>query len=336
MALVNALVVVAALSAVAAALTIRSQDAGLRLAQRQAADQLTLHLQAATALAQRQIAAAAAQGMHHPGQDWARPRAGIEIDGSGGPALLGWQIDDLQGRFNVNWLAAPSPAPPENGNGGGGGPEAWRHRAEAALAILGSRHGNSPAADDRLAAAVRATAGGDPGIAEAGPGGAGLPPGPLPLPEPLLAAGGIDDPARLLPLLAALPADSALNVNTVHPEVLAALLPGVAPQAVAALLAAGRPFADVDAFRDGVLDRLVPPELSAHLTDDRLAVRSSWFEARLTAVAESPLARGWRRGGADDIAQGRRVILHAGQTPGGGRVVLSIPTMVPAAPAGDP
>ncbi len=56
--------------------------------------------------------------------------------------------------------------------------------------------------------------------------------------------------ARLAPFVTALPDDTAVNVNTASPEVLAALLDGIQPDALAALVADrnARPFATPDDF----------------------------------------------------------------------------------------
>lgn len=95
-ALVQALVIVAALAALALALVQRGEGATARLAGRLLADQAGLYLDSGLDLAREGLPS----GVVHRGQDWARPHEGIII----GDGILAWRIEDLQGRFNLGWI----------------------------------------------------------------------------------------------------------------------------------------------------------------------------------------------------------------------------------------
>jgi general secretion pathway protein K len=125
------------------------------------------------------------------------------------------------------------------------------------------------------------------------------PPKPIPeLDEPavrerrygeLLAVRGADpgSVARLLPMVGALDAPTAVNVNTAPPEVLAAVVGGLDATGTAALVAsrAQAPFANIADFRA----RLPRPDL---VVDETLIdVKSDWFEVTIEARQGDTLAR---------------------------------------------
>ena len=98
MALIQALLIVAALAAVAAALMLRAEHARERLDWRQQAEQATLYIGSAVSLLQVSLP----EGPVTLRQDWALAREGVVID----RGLLAWRIEDLTGRFNLNLLKA--------------------------------------------------------------------------------------------------------------------------------------------------------------------------------------------------------------------------------------
>lgn len=209
-ALINALVVVAALAAISAALLVRAQLAVERQALRGGTDQLAAYLDAGQAQALAELAInldqLGDQGLRL-GLAWEQPRE-VPID----RGRLAWRFEDLQGRFNLVWLASETE---------------WGDLARAAFVRLAAEQGLGRALTDRLLAAA-----GPDAAARAQALGAGAAPD-LPLNWPGLLAGvaraadgGPAALAPLWPLLAALPPEAGLNPATAPLPVLAALLPG--------------------------------------------------------------------------------------------------------------
>jgi general secretion pathway protein K len=137
----------------------------------------------------------------HAGEAWAVKVPPTPVE----EGEVSGEIADLSGRFNLNNLAP------------GGLPDA-RASGEfiRLLGQLGIDAGRATTLATRLQARLGQTASGG---------------GPLLHPEQLRQLAGFDAAlyARLQPLVAALPAPSAINVNTAPPEVLVALLPGLSP-----------------------------------------------------------------------------------------------------------
>ena len=105
----------------------------------------------------------------------------------------------------------------------------------------------------------------------------------------LLAVRGADPGsiARLLPMVGALDAPTAVNVNTAAPEVLAAVVGGLDATSAAVLVASRSqaPFANIADFRA----RLPRPDL---VVDETLIdVKSDWFEVTIEARQGDTLAR---------------------------------------------
>lgn len=205
MALIQALVIVAAIAAVSAALLLRAETGRARLQTRFQADQAALYLQGGASLVSEMLSALGREGVVHRRQDWARPRDGVLI----GEGVLAWQVDDLHGRFNVNSLDGEDPT---------------HLAARAAFLRLATDQGLSRRTAQRLADSL----GPDAAAREAAVTGD---PPPLPLADPRqLAPVARDEPvefARLLPYLAALPPNAKMNINTLQPPVLEALLPDI-------------------------------------------------------------------------------------------------------------
>ena len=100
--LLNALLLVAAFAAAAVYVLGRAEAARLRQAEQQGAGQLQLYLDGFEVLAMQVLHRDQQGGAVDTLTDiWAAPINGVTID----RGLLSGQISDLQGRFNVNWLA---------------------------------------------------------------------------------------------------------------------------------------------------------------------------------------------------------------------------------------
>ena len=265
--LVNALVLVAALSAVAVLLLARAESGRARLQAGLQADQLALALDAFDALAITLLAQDRSD-TDHPGEAWAR----VQAEQALARGAVSGRIEDLQGRFNVNWLADPDNA-------------AARTAFDRLLKIL--------VLPPRTGEAVRTAL--QPGGPQNRAAWARLDPPLDPVGGALLDAGqlaGIPGLAprsyqRLRPYITALPGGSRLNVNTAPPEVLAAFLPHLPPAALARLQTA-LPAASPEAFRAAAAEQGQPPEQSGEAAADRQAaeqtaehftVVSRWFRA---------------------------------------------------------
>ena len=215
--LVNALVLVAALAAVATLLLSRAEQGRSRLEAGLVADQLSLSLDGFDALA-LSLLARDSGASDHLREPWAKPRPPLAL----ARGEVAGQIQDLQGRFNINWLSQTDTP-----------------LAQAAFVRLLARLG-LPA---RIADDIRRFV--TPG-AELADRQRWLQRDPPldPVGGPLLSADQLADLpglsprayARLRPLITALPGDSRLNVNTAPPAVLASFLPDLSSAVLAQLL----------------------------------------------------------------------------------------------------
>lgn len=264
--LVNALVLVAALSMVALALLSRAEGGRVQMLAAGQAVQLELYLDAYEALA-RTLLNADPGAVDHMGEPWAREDVALPLD----RGEVAGQMRDLQALFNLNWLTNTEDV-------------ATREAFDRLL----ERQGVAPRVGEVIVAALGSGGAGQgaqriQGVAEDLPGGAILMLDQLPIPETALR--------RLRPHVVALPGDSQLNVNTISAQVLASFLPGVNPAALDALLFArkAQPFTSVDGFVE-LLTEAVGAELVDGLDTDRLSVGSAWFEARITAGLEGRTA----------------------------------------------
>lgn len=258
-ALINALVIVAALSALASGLMLRAGDSRARLLTGQELWQAMLYLDAAEPLAPLILAEDTAREapFDHPLEDWGRPRV-MEID----RGRVTTRLVDLQGRFNLNWLADPGDAAARRGF------ERLLARLDLppALAVAVADHLRPDGPRNTAAYAARSIP-----VTVAG--------GPVVLPEEIRLADGMtpDIWHRLAPFVAALPPDTALNVNTAPPEVLAALLPRASEAALARL---------IGMQRAGPLPDLRPVTALAGAAPGgftRFTLQSRWFEAGIAA-----------------------------------------------------
>jgi len=272
--LLNALVLVAAFAAVSVVVLQRAEATRQRQASLQDAVQMRLYLDAFEALVLTQLRRDQLGGsLDHLGEAWAAigdPRAPAMILDR---AEARGQVADLQGRFNVNWLANP-------------GDTVARDSFARLLVQLGlpSRLGGQiigfldPGGPANAAAYGRL----QPAVVPLG--------GPVQLLEQLQTVPGLSPRhyARLAPYLAALPGDSRLNLNTTSPEVLTSLLPGSNRGGLTQALASRsrQPFVSLEDFAARAALSLPEGGLPETI-EPRLAVGSGWFHATI-AVALGP------------------------------------------------
>jgi len=257
--LVNALVLVAALAAVALWLLSRAETGRIQTAENLQAIQLELYLDAYENLAITLLDSDPG-AVDHSSEAWARRDLELDLD----RGRVAGQIDDLAGRFNVNWLSNP-----EDTN------------RRTAFMLLATGLGVSVSSAETIIKTV--TPGGNRptnpkgGVPENPPGGPVLMVDQLPL--------SARDLALLRPYIAALPGDSRLNVNTASAPVLSSLLPGTNPAALNALLhdRQAQPFTSVQAFIDAVVRRL-GAATAAEIDENIISIGSAWFA--VTVMAE--------------------------------------------------
>lgn len=266
--LVNALILVAALAAAAVVVMARAEAGRARLQASQGADQLGAYLDAFEAQALHLIMRDDG-AVDHPGDAWARAQ-GVPVDLDRG--RVAGNIVDVQGLFNLNWLANPEDA-------------AARAAFDRLLRAIGAR--------PSLAADVIALL--EPGTPGNGAAYAALDPGLDPVTGPLLFMRQLEgvptlsdrDRAVLEPVAALAPGDSWLNLNTAAPRVVAAFFPGLSTEQMAALLSPRdtAPFQSGEAFL-----KAVETARGAALPEDfdrgRFSVGSVNFEVTATATLE--------------------------------------------------
>lgn len=286
--LVNALVLVAALAAVSVLLLSRSEAGRARLLSGAAAEQVTLNLDGFEALATT-ILARDLNATDHKGEAWAEPVPPVDLE----RGQISGQIQDLQGRFNVNWLANPEDI-----------------LAQQAFDRLLQTLAVSPQAGTAIRSFLQP--GGpsertqwrtqDPALDPVG--GAILSVDQLKA-IPSLTSRSFD---RLRPYITAIPGDALLNVNTVEREVLSAFLPQLPPAALSRILAARntRPFPSSDAFMiavglgaaeeegEAVEESEPDPTL---LSADRISVATDWFHIEASTRV-------------NDLTASRTTVLH--------------------------
>ncbi|MFZ7091509.1 type II secretion system minor pseudopilin GspK [Primorskyibacter sp. 2E233] len=295
--LVNALILVAALASVAAFLLARSEAGQARLQSGLGTDQLTLNLDAFDALAMTMLTQDTG-AIDHTGEAWAKPLPPVDL----ARGKVTGKLQDLQGRFNLNWLAIP-------GN----------TLADEAFDILLARLGIAPETGTAMRLFLR-------------PGGPSDRSRWLQLDPPLAPAGGaILDVSqlaqipgisernleRLAPYITALTGMTQLNVNTADAEILAAFFPDVPPAELARLIGQRQqePFPSSKAFliavglaeaeqaqrqpteevdEDGEPQTEAADEAAIRRTEAleaMISVGSEWFEVQSSAEYEGVTAR---------------------------------------------
>lgn len=208
----------------------------------------------------------------HLGEPWAYPLPRTPLENGS----IEGRIEDAQGRLNINNLATDG---------------ALGKEERACLARLFAQRGIAPGKLDAIAALVL-TVPASTGVQTIQ---APLPAQPLPVSlrpvrvAEIAAARGVTprDVAQLIPYLVAIPAATVLNVNTAPPEVLAAAIPGLSADALAALVEerARKPFATLADFRSRLPSGATIPN------ETTLGVGSSYFLVSVRARQGETLAQ---------------------------------------------
>lgn len=271
-ALLNALIMVAAISAVATGLMLRAQTSRARVEDLLIGQQAALHLDAAEMLIAPVLRAdwERDQGLDHLLEVWALERFRADMD----RAALAGQIADLQGRFNINSLS-----------------DAGDLAAAQSFERLLRRLGLPPGLGLEIAGFIQAR--GPVLIEDYAAREVPLRPSgePMETVEELRLVRGMTEAhlARLLPFVAALPPGTPLNVNTASDVVLGAVLPTANPANIARLIAdRGRqPFVSRTDFVTRAESLLHPRVIAqAQLPAGGLAVSTDWFEARFDVTLD--------------------------------------------------
>ncbi len=302
--LLNALVVVIAITAISAAVLVLTAEGRARLTAAQGDAQLALYLDAAETLIPQILETEWEEdGSDHLDEIWASGDLTVPID----RGVVSVRMTDLQGRLNANLLNIED------------------ERAEAEFRRLFEALGLPPALLDALRRYL--AEGGPPNVSAY-----------LTRRNPILPGGGIAalidqlkqvegmTPARfarLEPFVAVLPYEVSLNANTAPPEVLAAVMPEFGTPQIAQIVAerTGEPFASAVDFRLRMAD-LFGEEALQTLPLERMTARTSYFEARIRAEI-------------DGRALSRRVILHrSDKKDGKTRRLFSLPDMPALPPPG--
>jgi len=293
--LINALIIVAALSATAVFLLSRAETGRALLLSSQTASQRTAYLDAFQAYAILLINRDTVTGSaaDHAAEVWARTDLIVPVD----RGHVAGALRDMQAGFNINWLANPEDV-----------------KARAAFDRLLAQLGLSLRIGDTIVAHLRPF-GPDDDRAYAlatyptKPVG-----GALFISDQLAEIPGIsaEDRARLAEFITVLPSDALLNVNTAPGQVLSALLPELTSAQLNSLLAERRrvPFGSRDAFL-AALGRLSPSAVPKEADLPRFSIGSKWFEGTMTAELGGHLAR-------------RRIAIERRPLPEGARVAWSI------------
>jgi general secretion pathway protein K len=194
----------------------------------------------------------------HLGEPWAYPLPRTPLENGS----IEGGIEDAQGRLNINNLTAD---------------DARGKEERARLARLFAQRGIAPGVLGAIAAAVAPVPVNDDSQT------IGAAPSTKPLPTSLwpVRLGELADVrgvtgrnvTQMAPYVVALPAATVLNVNTAPPEVLAAAIPGLSSEALAALVAerGKKPFATLSDFRSRL------PSGAAIPNETTLGVSSSYF-----------------------------------------------------------
>lgn len=274
LALVNALVLVAALSAVAVLLLQLAQGARLRQAQTQEVVQAESYLNGLELLVigildtDRKGGAA-----DHLGEAWAKAGGSVPMDRGTGT----YDISDLQGKYSLNWLSGGD-------------------------ALFGE-----DAYGDLLAAAGLSEELGQSIRDFIGPNGPRNPQPYLQQTPAVLPRGGLQilpqlrqvvgmtpaSYARLDQMFTAVQTEGALNVNTAPAAVLAVALPDLSPSDIATLVEKRRqtPFTEAEALQLE-LARMLGEEKAEEFDFGPYGISSHWFAAKISVtLGQTRLAR---------------------------------------------
>ena len=270
--LVNALVLVAAMAAVAVFLLSRSETARVRLEQGQSSDQIGYYLDAFDALAITLLDSDTGN-VDHAGEAWAKADYNVPVD----RGQIAGQVTDMQGLFNLNWLTDPS-----------------NTRAQGAFDQLLTRTGISPQAGTAIVAFLRS---GGPQSRQAY----------ARLDPPLDPVGGAilmfeqlrdipqlraSDLEKLRRVATALPGSSTLNINTTTSQILAGFFPELTPTIVARILSVRQrtPFESTAEFVTA-LETALGEGLDDSFDESRFSVGSQWFRVDSAAQLKDHTAK---------------------------------------------
>jgi general secretion pathway protein K len=275
--LLNALILVAAISAIAAGLMLRAENSRTRISYLQGSAQAMLYLDAAELLVEPVLRGdwLRDQNVDYLSESWAAHPINAEVD----RGTVRGEMRDLQGLFNVNSLSDP---------GDGSAVQAFEHLLKSLdLPVVLARE---------IAAFTQPLGRADMKAYSA----RDLPIRPAlqrldDISELRLVQGMTSEIyARLLPYVWAGPTEVSVNVNTAPRAVLAAIYPAANGSNIDRLIAERNKayFADMADYNTR-LERAIPAAVLANARIPRggLGVSSQWFEARFTAELNETVLR---------------------------------------------
>lgn len=288
MAVISALLVVAAVSLIAAGMIDRQATRVRTLESEQARVQARWLLSGGMDWARATLRGEARRSsVTHNGQLWATPITDLRIseEGAARQAVFSGRAEDEQGKFNLQNLARDGQVLPEQVQALSRLLQSLRLPADLApriaerMARAQSRPASSKAEGESDAAQTDGNAGSgtDTGTPSPSGGRAGtaLAPGLRGI-DDLRGMRGLDESAltALTPYLTVLPTRTAINVNTAPAEVLATLSPALS-LSLAMSVADQRDRGQTFNNRADFINRLANPEIE--IGSDAVAVDSDWF-----------------------------------------------------------
>lgn len=276
-ALLNALVLVAAISAIATGLMLRAETSRTRISYMQGAAQAMLYLDAAELLVEPILRDdwKRDQNVDHLSEGWALRQINADVD----RGTLSGEMRDLQGLFNVNSLSNP---------GDGSAEQAFDHLFKSLDLPLVLAREIARFTQPEGTADMRAYAARD------------IPVRPAQqrlddISELRLVTGMTSEIyTQLLPYIWAGDPGLSVNVNTAPREVLAAFYPAANNSNIDRLIAERNKayFEDMTDYNTR-LQRAIPAAIldNARIPNGGLGVSSGWFEARFTAGLNDTVLR---------------------------------------------
>lgn len=289
--LLNALVIISVVAAIAATLIRSGLESTNRYELMLRSDQARVYARAAEALAAELLALdAKASEIDHLGERWAQDQGTMDIEG----AVLTGKLYDLQGRLNINTIVETVTV--TEGSGQGSNVRLSTPEYDLLRALIKNAGGAERLAP-RMAEWI------SPGV-EGLPGAAGDTPY-LRMDQPylrpasgLISAHDIRLVEGLKPFvfdaldrnITALPGETSLNVNTAPQEVIEAMMPGLSATQIERFLRDRQtsPFASRAEFETYIARILSPTALEA-LRQLDIDVKTNWF--LLETTVEHGLSR---------------------------------------------
>lgn len=288
MAVISALLVVAAVSLIAAGMIDRQATRVRTLESEQARVQARWLLSGGMDWARATLRGEARRSsVTHNGQLWATPISDLRIseEGAARQAVFSGRAEDEQGKFNLQNLARDGQVVPEQVQALSRLLQSLRLPVDLAprIAERMARAQSRPASSKKNSetGAAQTDSNTDAGTNTDTPGpsggraGTALAPGLRSI-DDLRGMRGLDESAltALTPYLTVLPARTAINVNTAPAEVLATLSPGLS-LSLAMTVADQRDRGQTFNNRADFINRLANPEIE--IGSDAVAVDSDWF-----------------------------------------------------------